>query len=485
MVIRVRILDEQQEQGSAIKRRRDENGAMGRAADLFTDIAAHANVLCSQSPYFDRCLGGDWAESVEGRVDVTVPNEQAAEDFRTLIKLCYSDSFAYDKDQLLPWGTRMRLGVLADAYEFVDALQQLVESLPVNLDFQAAFYCLDDLPAPFENHPSMAAVRRQVVAVLVNGIKDRLSIIEVLDTDDDTDEETDKQEQQNETELRLGANALAELLGPVAAMVTEGPLFPMVDVCEEVKNLPLSVFKMLLASDALQVQLENDAYILLVSWIMKTPCIDDHRDRIAAFKELVPLLRFNHMTLDFLANVVSHCEFIEDSEMLVPVMSSALVQRNVPSSLLSRSNVGTGKKDRGYRLGDARWHINASFTLEEVSRLEPMESIVKWCGPVAGYSAAFEVGKTDEDLLDFFVRIQIPGPSNFNFTGSPYRGVGLTIHILVPNSHMTFTHFFTRCKRTRTRLFDNKTWTDALSQHFPQGKMEIKATVKLVIDDDV
>jgi len=63
---------------------------------------------------------------------------------------------------------------------------------------------------------------------------------------------------------------------------------------------------------------------------------------------------------------------------------------------LHRTTPRRGMFYRGFRLGDARWHINASFTLEEVSRLESRESIVKWCGPVAGYSAALEVGKTNE-----------------------------------------------------------------------------------------
>jgi hypothetical protein len=128
--IRIRTSEEQQQQPPAKHQWTEEEGDAG-AADRYTKISAHAVVLCAQSAYFDKCLGGDWAESEERVVKLTVENDQELEDLRLLIMLSYSDSYIHGDDgALLPLDTRVRLGVLADAHEFVGALGQVVESMP-------------------------------------------------------------------------------------------------------------------------------------------------------------------------------------------------------------------------------------------------------------------------------------------------------------------------------------------------------------------
>jgi len=185
-------------------------------------------------------MGGEWAESGEGRVEVTVPNEQAVEDLRLLIKLCYSDSFAYDEGQLLLFDARVRLGLLADGFEFVNALQQQLESLPLELDFEAAQTCLDDLPPALEAHSAMAAIRRQVVAVLVKGIEER------------------EGNAAEEAAATAAADALAKCLGPVAGLFEGKEEGARIALRDDVKQLPLCVLKRLLVSEALQLQLENE-----------------------------------------------------------------------------------------------------------------------------------------------------------------------------------------------------------------------------------
>ena len=123
MVIRVRVGDGLQQPQPAAKRRRTPRGA----ANGCTYIKAHSVVLCSQSAYFDKCMEGEWTEAAEVRVEVTVPDEQAGEDLKLLIKLSYSDSYIHDESELLPLETRLRLGVLADGFEFVAAVEQVVE----------------------------------------------------------------------------------------------------------------------------------------------------------------------------------------------------------------------------------------------------------------------------------------------------------------------------------------------------------------------
>jgi hypothetical protein len=150
-------------------------------------------------------LGGDWAGSEQRCMEVSVPNEQTVEDMRLPIKLSYSDSYAHDEGRLLLLDTRLRLGVLADGFEFAEALEQVVKSLAL------------------ENHPGMAAVRRKAVGLLTKGIKERVG------EEDEEDEEI----------VKLAVDALAKCLGPVAVMFVVGIIEYPLALREDVKQLPL------------------------------------------------------------------------------------------------------------------------------------------------------------------------------------------------------------------------------------------------------
>ena len=110
---------------------------------------------------------------------------------------------------------------------------------------------LDDLPPAVEQHSGMEVVQSGIVGVLVKGIKER-------------DGKAGK-----EQELEAGAGALAKCLGPVAGMfeerewlITYNAMFTM-PLRNIVKQLSLNVIKRLLASEALQLQLENEIYALV------------------------------------------------------------------------------------------------------------------------------------------------------------------------------------------------------------------------------
>ena len=199
MVIRVRIEEQQPPAG---KRQRVTRAAAADAPDGYTDIKAHSLVLRTHSPYFDKGLSGDWAEAAERRVELAVEDEQAVEDLKLLIKLSYSTSFTHDGGQLLPLDTRLRLAARADSLEFVEAVDQVVASLPLGLDFEGATTCLAAVPAALEEHAGMEAVRKQVAALLAKGIEER---------DADTSEES-------KVLAQRGVDALAKLLGPVHEM---------------------------------------------------------------------------------------------------------------------------------------------------------------------------------------------------------------------------------------------------------------------------
>lgn len=113
---------------------------------------------------------------------------------------------------------------------------------------------------------------------------------------------------------------------------------------------------------------------------------DEEEDgpQIAAFKELAPLLRYQHMTPDFLAIAVSQCWFMQNPGLLSKVVYAALGQRNALPALMG-IYVARGRPKRSVAPSQSRWDFSASFTLEEVAALELSGGIQKWCGLVAGY----------------------------------------------------------------------------------------------------
>lgn len=191
---------------------------------------------------------------------------------RLLIKLSYSESYTHADGRLLPLHTRLRLAVWADALDFVEALEQLVASLPVGLDLAAAAELgLGDLPPAVQLHPRMGTVRSELMALLVKEIEER---------------EGKKGEEGKEEAavVEAAVAALAKLLGPVEGMFdleSSCGTYGHMPLREHVLQLPLCVFKRLLACEALQMKSENETFHLLVKWVYTVWCVgsDDERDR--------------------------------------------------------------------------------------------------------------------------------------------------------------------------------------------------------------
>jgi hypothetical protein len=328
--------------------------------------------------------------------------------------------------------------------------------------------CLDDLPPALEEHPGMAAVRRRVVAVLATGIEERKG---------------KQSEEEEEEAVRAGADALAKYLGPVAGMFEEGIDF--VHLREEVEQLAVYAFKRLLMSESLQLQSENETYRLLMAWLNQSPHANGRRASL--FKELAPVLRYHHMTPDILVNYVFQCSMMKKSGLLPSVLGSAFVQRNASTALVKKGGVTRGKGDRGLPPSEASWELKASFMLEEVMALETGKSIRMWCGVVAGYKAALQVER-DEEKGTLGAHLVIRMPAVEAVEGGPAAGVGLKVEMLLPpDVKWGYSAFYTSQKSCWG--YDDvigKPWAEAVregSPHFPGGKLEIKATVQLALEE--
>jgi hypothetical protein len=289
--------------------------------------------------------------------------------------------------------------------------------------------------------------------------------------------------------MEAGLAALAKCLGPVASMFEAEAAslhkrtLPLRD---DVKQLSPGVFKRLLASEALQVQIENEPYHLR-AWLRQSlQTTSKHRQR-ALFKELAPLLRYHHMTSDFLASAVAQCSMVRRSGLLPLVMQASHAHREALPSLLEEENVVRGSPDRGVALSEACWELKASFSLEEVAALRLGGFVWKWCGLVAGYAAGLSVQRTkDKDTLGAFLRINVPKPENA-LEGGPAAGVRLKFELaLSPDVKHESSAYFTGLGFGFPDFFD-KPWAESVregSPHFPGGKLEFKVNnVKLAVKE--
>jgi hypothetical protein len=61
------------------------------------------------------------------------------------------------------------------------------------------------------------------------------------------------------------------------------------------------------------LKLEKKAFTLVRAWSHQSPSVTDKAQRLALFKQFAPLLRYHHMSLDFVANVVDGTGLISTS----------------------------------------------------------------------------------------------------------------------------------------------------------------------------
>ena len=107
---------------------------------------------------------------------------------------------------------------------------------------------------------------------------------------------------------------------------------------------------------------------------------------------------------------------------------------------------------------------------------------------VAGYPAALRVKRQTEagELLGVFLRIHMPSRST-NLKSAFPAGIGLEVGVtLTPNVKRSYSHYFSKATDLVWGYPDafNKPWAEAVregSPHFPNGKLEVKATVKLAV----
>ena len=461
LVIRVRIREAGEvTSNTAPKRRRTGKGGAG-VDDNYTDIRALTAILCVRSEYFEKALSGEWVEARERRVELVVHDAQELEDLKLLLKLSCMPDYTCDDGKRLPFATRVRMAVLADSFMFAEAVDQIIESLPLDADFDNAVAFVEGRLLPtLEHHPGVAEARKGMVDTLIQGI-------EASKTGSGNEEE-------RAAAAAAGVKALAKCLGPVGGLFTarsEGYVMS--------PQVPFYTFKHLLASEALQLTSENEAYTLLTAW---------HRSifftRDEQFKELAVLLRYHHMSPDFLAYYVSQCPLMESSGLLHAVMRATYSQRN--------DDAGGGIQDLGLpnrgKAHDAVWNVEVSFTRQEIEALKERgtRTPLKFCSTVAGYPAFMFAKRVntndgrddaagDNDTLGVYFGIQFPKNLTPSVVvGAPAAGVKLNVLLSVPSIEYQyiFTAFFDDKISHGSNGFVNGSWEE-MGREFIDDKLVV------------
>lgn len=92
-----------------------------------------------------------------------------------------------------------------------------------------------------------------------------------------------------------------------------------------------------------------------------------------------PTLRYQQMSLDFLASVVFECYLMKESGLLPAVMRSALFHLEAPPALLAQDRRLMGS-NRAPPAAEAKWEATVVFSLEEGRVLIPGSGKHKSCG---------------------------------------------------------------------------------------------------------
>lgn len=175
----------------------------------------------------------------------------------------------------------------------------------------------------------------------------------------------------------------------------------------------------LLASNALHVSTENEVYTLLGSWVHQSQfgaAYDGiHSVSVTGclplFERLVKFVRFQHLSLEFIGNVVTACPLANQAGLLPSILRSSLVTRETEPRLVAK-NGGTGSVPLDRGRGGTGWTYTSTLKLTDLLPLAKSENLYMSFGLVDDYPLVIkskrEAGKQEETSFGFSFNIIMP-----------------------------------------------------------------------------
>lgn len=277
---------------------------------------------------------------------------------------------------------------------------------------------MKDVPEELRGHKAMAGVTKKIIQVLGN----------MLNKWTQSDPPT-ASEKQRKLEV---ANALAKALGPVHIFFGQSRWLPDPDepfyICLSLKThilaLPPKAMEALLASDSFEANSENDVYTFLGCWVYQSSFGADYRaddessnpfdlaECIPLFLRLVKFVRLQHLSLDYVANVITACPLANESGFLPSILRSSLLRRETDPA---GQRLGLVQLVRGRNNRMSKY--TTTLALADLLALSKGEYKRKCLGLVDGYPVRIAIYREPKEELEtstFGIYAFVIMPSNDN-----------------------------------------------------------------------
>jgi hypothetical protein len=242
-----------------------------------------------------------------------------------------------------------------------------------------------------------------------------------------------------------------------------------------------------LGSDALQLKSENDAFTLLLAWSEGL----SNKDRRAAWARLIPQLRFQHMSLDFLGGVVNHRDHDTYAPQLREQVMSAICFKPLKPNITRLGNHClkealdrlVGEKDRAGD-GQPTYEFTVHFELQDCLALKEGTSMRTKLGIARGFMTTVELYKMQESTLGIFIYVYRPW-ANLGPDVSVGDAKALRYRIEAGNRQGLSIVPFARWGMGKANFFD-RPWGEVVregSEFFPGGRLEVKVKLQFFRDD--
>lgn len=412
----------------------------------------------SSSPLAVTTLRGGWKETETKVISINrEDNNEAVMYFKLLIELSYCDSYIHDEDgDLLDREARVELAKVANEFEFGDCIEQCITSLcgEESTLAEQILFLEEQIPTALQGREVVLKYRERMTKAVVDG-----GLGPVCNFFD-----------QGRVIISAGA-------------VLEKSFYQWLPLKPHIRALSIETMSSLMMSDKLECSTESEAYYLLCAWLSQSSDVKRlYGGNGALFHAFSGMLRFQHMSLNFLACIVSCCPFALQSGQMASLLRSGLVLRDDGSKRVAVQNkTDVCFRDRGK--GDGSWTFEAKILLEDVVKLEKGQNLLKVLGlaPALFYFLRFQYN--GKNCLCPYTQFEMPFLQGKRLKGelSMMWNIAMQGSVCLGPYRTPTKDFYSSKAWGELDAFNGRSWEDVISEgspFFTNGEMAVTIILK-------